>query len=56
MSAPSPFGGPQTYSPPTNSPDALQRIEKNTADLVRWVKILVAAVTVLVIINLLFLI
>jgi hypothetical protein len=45
-------GPPQ---PPTNDANQLlQRIDRNTADLLWWMKILVAAVIVLVLINAVF--
>jgi hypothetical protein len=50
---------PWTPSPPpplTNDPnELLRRIDQNTSTLVTWVKVLVAAVIVLVVINLFFL-
>jgi hypothetical protein len=43
--------------PPTNDPnELLRRIEQNTAGLLSWMKILVGAIAVLVIINLLFIV
>jgi hypothetical protein len=45
-----------TPRPASNDPtELLQRIEKSTATLAQWMKILVVAVIVLVLINLLFL-
>jgi hypothetical protein len=54
------MASPLTWTPgppmmPTADPnELLRRIEKNTADLLWWMKILVAAVVVLVLINALF--
>jgi hypothetical protein len=38
-------------SSPSYPPDALSRIEQNTAATVYWMKILVAAVIILVVVN-----
>ena len=42
-------------SPPLGDSDAsLQQIAKNTADLLSWMKILVVAIVILILINLAF--
>ena len=46
-------GPPQM--PPNDATQVLQRIDKNTADLLWWMKILVGAVIVLVLINAVYL-
>lgn len=43
---------PVTPSPPTSGPsDTLQRIERNTSDLLFWVKILVVVMVITVILD-----
>jgi len=39
------------YMPPADSAEALRRIDRNTTELVRWAKILAAAVIVLVLVT-----
>jgi hypothetical protein len=47
--------GTSTPAPVPNDPaESLRRIEANTAELVTWMKYLVGAVVVLVIVNVLF--
>jgi hypothetical protein len=41
---------------PGDSSDALQRIEKNTADLVWWLKVLVIAMIILILVNISFIV
>ena len=53
MSTGSPFGSPTPAPLPANSLEALQRIERNTAESARWLRILVAAVIVLIVVNVL---
>jgi predicted anti-sigma-YlaC factor YlaD len=45
------LGTAQQYTPPADSAEALQRIERNTAEIARWAKILFAAVVVLIIVT-----
>jgi hypothetical protein len=43
---------PTTPSPPSNDPsEVLRRIERNTASLVGWVKVLVVAVVLLILVT-----
>lgn len=53
MQGMTPFGGTPTYAPAADSSDVLQRIERNTADMARWVKILTVMVIVLIVVNVL---
>jgi len=52
MSGSLPWAQPPTPAPPIDPNEALRRIERNTADMVRWMKILVVAVAVLVVVTL----
>jgi hypothetical protein len=54
MSASMPLGGSSTYAPPADATEALQRIDRSTQEMVRWVKILVVAVVILILVNLAF--
>lgn len=52
---PGPPSGPiGSYGTPADPNELLRRIESNTANLLWWMKLLVAAVVVLVLVNLLF--
>lgn len=46
------FGGSQPTAPPVDSTEALQRIERNTADISRWIKILTVMVIILILVTL----
>jgi hypothetical protein len=50
-----PWASAPAYTPTNDPNELLRRIEQNTSSMLTWMKILVAVVVVLVIINLAFL-
>lgn len=51
MSGALPWSTATQTPPPPNMPDTLLRIERNTAEIVRWVKILVVVVAVMILLD-----
>ncbi|HYB78739.1 MAG TPA: hypothetical protein VEG66_03130 [Thermoplasmata archaeon] len=51
MSGPLPWTPTAQVPPQPNMPDTLLRIERNTAEMVRWVKILVVVVAVMILLD-----
>jgi len=45
------YGGPSSTVPTADSTELLRRIERNTAETLRWMKILVGAVVVLIVVT-----
>jgi hypothetical protein len=48
------LGGSSTYSTPADANEMLGRIDRSTQALLRWVKVLLVAVVILIALNLLF--
>jgi hypothetical protein len=55
MSSPLPWSNPTPMPPSNDATELLRRLNQNTADLLWWMKVLVGAVIVLVLVNVAFL-